>query len=270
MQVFLADTGRHEVLPLSRATCRWKSERQAKKAVQRADCEILVDARIATGIDSSQSLQPRDLEACHWLAKACQRHEVIYLYLSSSRVFSGKADRLYSELDLPDSEDELGLALQQTEQGVSERCERHLLLRLGPIFSHLSGNWLVDALLSIRASAVPLLTDPPRGTPVAAEDASRVISGLLDQLSVGAEPWGVYHYASLDQPGEDEVGEVLLAAASQFFEFDPAAIARHDSVPGPPNAALDCRKIRNTFAIKQLPWRDAMTNTVKHYFKSES
>jgi dTDP-4-dehydrorhamnose reductase len=128
----------------------------------------------------------------------------------------------------------------------------------------------VNVLLSIRASAVPLLTDPPRGTPVAADDAARVISGLLDQLSVGAESWGVYHYASSEQPHGDEVGEVLLAAASQFFEFDPAAIVRQDAVQGPPNAALDCRKICNTFAIKQLPWRDAMTNTVKHYFKSES
>jgi dTDP-4-dehydrorhamnose reductase len=33
--------------------------------------------------------------------------------------------------------------------------------------------------------------------------------------------------------------------------------------------ALDCSKIRNTFAIKQVPWRSAIPDMVKAYFQQQ-
>ena len=35
------------------------------------------------------------------------------------------------------------------------------------------------------------------------------------------------------------------------------------------NRALECRKIRNTFAVKQLPWRRAIADQVKLYFSQD-
>jgi dTDP-4-dehydrorhamnose reductase len=37
----------------------------------------------------------------------------------------------------------------------------------------------------------------------------------------------------------------------------------------PLNRALDCSKIRNTFAIKQSPWRSAVAGIVKQYFQQQ-
>jgi dTDP-4-dehydrorhamnose reductase len=271
LQEFLDGTGRHDVVTLSRAGCRWKSERQAKKAVQRAACQMLVDLRISATLDAGQTIPGRDIEACGWLAKACQRHGCAYLYLSSCSLFSGKLDRLYAEVDVPDCDHEPGQVLLEAERAVADRCERHLILRLGPVFSHRRDNWLPQAMLQIQGGGAWVPGGHSvAGTPVAAGDAARVISALLDQLSAGAEAWGIYHYASADKVRAEEVAEVLLAAASQFFEFDPGgpeldALQGEQGRPGP---ALDCRKIRNTFAIKQVPWRDALTATVKQYFKS--
>ena len=96
---------RHEVLPLSRSACRWKSERQAKKSVVRAKSDNVVDCRIEAAGDGGVQIQELDLKRCHWVAKACQRSKSIYLYASSSRVFSGQLDRPYTEEDHPDNED---------------------------------------------------------------------------------------------------------------------------------------------------------------------
>ena len=141
---------RHETVLMSRSACRWKSERQAKKSVVRAKCDIVVDVRIEAAGDGGEQIQELDLKRCHWVAKACQRTAIAYLYLSSSRVFSGQLDRPYTEEDFPDNEETVGQLLSMAEQLVRDSCERHIILRLGPIFSYEGTNLITQMLGPMR------------------------------------------------------------------------------------------------------------------------
>jgi dTDP-4-dehydrorhamnose reductase len=174
---------------MSRAACRWKSERQAKKSVVRAKCDIVVDVRIEAAGDSGDQIQELDLKRCHWVAKACQRTKIVYLYASSSRVFSGQLDRPYTEEDYPDNEETVGLLLASAEQLVRDSCERHLILRMGPIFSHEGTNLITQMLGPMGRGGSLMLDNNLRGCPVTADDGARVVSALIDQLSTGVEPW---------------------------------------------------------------------------------
>ncbi|MDZ7782858.1 MAG: sugar nucleotide-binding protein [Halioglobus sp.] len=120
---------RHEMLPSTLSACRWKSERQAKKSVVRAKCDIVVDLRIEAAADGGIPIQELDLQRCRWVAKACQRNASAYLYVSSSRVFSGALGRHYSEDDQPDNEESIGTLLRRAEELVAGTCQRHLILR---------------------------------------------------------------------------------------------------------------------------------------------
>lgn len=263
--------GRHEPVSLTRSACRWKSERQAKKVVRRAEAGIVVDLRIDAAVDGSEEIYELDLKRCHWVAKACQRAAIPYLYVSSSRVFSGQLDRPYSELDLPDNDETVARLLSEGEKSVSESCQNHLILRLGPIFSKQGPTLVTDMLGRMKEGVSLELDNNLRGCPVAAEDGARVISAVLDQLSTGVEPWGIYHYGSADTATYYEFAEALLAAASQFAEFDSSAVQIKQATEqmGSRNRALDCSKIRDTFAIKQMPWRSAVANIVKQYYQDE-
>lgn len=266
----LETLGRHEVVAMSRAACRWKSERQAKKAVRRADCDVVVDIRVEGGADAGDPLQDIDIRRCHWVGKACQRGAIIYLFVSSSRVFSGQLDRHYCEDDPPDNGDTLGQLLAAAEQAVSESCERHLILRLGPVFSSVSPNLITQMLGRMMEGATLELDNNLRGCPVSSNDGARVISALLDQLSTGVEAWGIYHYCSSDTATYYEFAEALLASASQFSEFSPSAVElRQEENEARLKRALDCGRIRNTFAIKQVPWRSAIPDIVKTYFQQQ-
>jgi len=260
--------GRHEGNFLSRSACRWKSERQAKKVVTRAKCDIVVDVRIEAAGDGGDPIQELDLKRCHWVAKACQRNKIPYLYISSSRVFSGQLERPYSEDDLPDNEETVGQLLANAEQLVSDSCERHLILRLGPIFSYEGTNLITQMLGPMLQGGSLVLDNNLRGCPVAAQDGARVVSALLDQLSTGMQPWGIFHYGSSDTSTYYEFAEALLAAASQFSEFTASAVQLEREPDGlvPLNRALECGKIRSTFAIKQVPWRSAVADIVKQYY----
>jgi len=260
---------RHEWVPITRSACRWKSERQAKKSIVRAKCDLVVDVRIEAAGDGGMQIQELDLSRCHWIAKACQRTDTSYLYISSSRVFSGQLARPYREDDEADTDEPVGLLFAKAEQLITQACERHLVLRLGPIFSSDGANIITRMLEPLNSGDSLILDDNLRGCPVAAEDGARVIMGLLDQLSTGLEPWGIYHYGSSDTATYYEFAEAMFASASQFFDVGVSSVQLEREPEGmrPLNRSLDCTKLLNTFAIQQTPWRSAVADIVKHYFE---
>lgn len=263
--------GRHEFVLMSRSACRWKSERQAKKSVVRGKSDIVVDVRLEAAGDGAAEIHQQDLQRCHWVAKACQRSDTAYLFISSSRVFSGQLGRPYHEEDYPDNEESVGQLLTRAEQIVENVCDRHLILRFGPIFSN-EGTTLITQMLGPMQEGDSLILDNNlRGSPVAADDGARVILALLDQLGTGLQPWGVYHYGSSDTATYYEFAEALLAAASQFSDFSSSAVQLEREPEGlrPLNRALDCTRIRNTFAIRQVPWRSAVGDLVKHFYEQQ-
>jgi dTDP-4-dehydrorhamnose reductase len=256
---------------MSCSACRWKSERQAKKSIVRAKSDVVVDLRIDAAGEGSLQIQELDLQRCHWVAKACHRTDATYLYVSSSVVFSGELERPYMEQDSPDNEEVAAQLLARAEHIVADVCLRHLILRFGPVFSSEGMNLITRLLGSLRGGDSLVLDNNLRGCPVAADDGARVLLALLDQLGTGLEPWGTYHYGSSDAATYYEFGEALVASASQFFEFSPSAVQLERETDGLSslNRTLDCSKIRNTFAVRQIPWRSAIADVVKQYYEQQ-
>ncbi len=268
---FHALTSRHELIPLSRSACRWKSERQAKKAVVRGKCQAVLDLRLEAVAIGGGQIQDRDVQRCHWIAKACQRTNTAHVLLSSSRVFSGELDRLYTEEDAPDNDETVGQMLAAAEARVAAACERHLILRMGPIFSSEGVDIGAQLLDPLQQGDSLILDDNLRGSPVAVEDAARVILAVLDQVSAGAEAWGIFHYGSGDTATLYEFAEALLAAASQYAEFGSSALQIEREPEGltPQSRALDCTKLRDTFAIRQVSWRRFVGGLVSQYYAQQ-
>jgi len=238
LQSHLLRWGRHEVELLNGSACRWKSERQAKKAARRGGCDLIIDARIVAACDSGEILHDIDVKRCHWLAKACQRSAISQLLL-------------------------------QAEAFVRETCDAHLILRLGPVFPARGVNVLTHMLGQLTAGGTLTLDNNLTGCPVDSGDAARVVAAVVDQVSAGAESWGTYNYCSSDPTHCYEFAEVLFAGASQFTEFGRAAVQlRANADPEVQlNRQLDCSRIRNTFAVKQVAWRGTVADAVKHYFE---
>ncbi|KAA1188481.1 sugar nucleotide-binding protein [Pseudohalioglobus sediminis] len=263
--------GRHELVCLTRAASRWKSERQAKKTVRRADADAVVDVRMEAAADSGREMNELDLKRCQWVAKAAQRGGACYLFVSSARVFSGELDRMYNEDDVPDNTSPSGMMLAASEAVVQQYCDRHLILRLGRVFASDGANLVTRMLGEMIRGERLVLDNNLRGGPVASVDGARVVAALLDQISAGAELWGIYHYCSSETATYYEFAEAILASASQFSEFSAAPMALQPLEPGAArlNRSLECSKIRNTFAIKQQPWRGAIADQVKQYFQQQ-
>ena len=259
-----------EYLGLPRADCRWRNERQAKKTLRRGDCDLTVDTRMQAAADGGIRIHDADIDRSLWLARASQTLKIPLMLLSGALVFSGSETREYREDDYPDGESTIAQLLIAAEMVLRDNCEQHVILRTGPVFSPVGTNAVTQLLEQLHAGGVLALSRRQQGCPLAAEDAARIISAMIDQLGCGMQDWGIYHYSSPDITNCYEFTEVLLAAASQYEDFSTdivqLAADEHQEIE---TRSLDCSKIRNTFAIKQESWRTSIVGQVKQYY-SES
>jgi len=259
-----------EYLALSKSDCRWKSERQVKKALRRNPYRFIVDLRLQSAVDGGGRLHDVDINRCLWLARVARALKLPLMLVSSARVFAGAEGRAYLEEDYPDGESDLARLLSSAEELVREHCPRHVILRFGALFSARGSNPLTQLLTQLHEYGNLTLDRHRSGCPVPADDAARVISGMLDQYGCGLEQWGVFHYCSADITSCYGFGEVLLAAASQYTSFadvSPEALLVSEERETR-EYRLGCDKIRDTFAIKQQPWRASVAAAVKQFYDS--
>jgi dTDP-4-dehydrorhamnose reductase len=266
------DQREREYVGLLKADCRWKSERQAKKSLRRSDCDFAVDLRLQAAADGGIRVHDIDVDRSLWLARASQILKLPFMHVSAARVFAGLEGRSYREDDYPDGSSSISQLLISAEVALRDNCEQHVILRTGPIFSPVGINVVTHLLGQLHAGGALSLSRRQSGCPLAAEDAARVISGMLDQFSCGLQAWGIYHYCSSDITNCYEFAEVLLAAASQYEEFAGEAVlsAAEEGGENIVSRNLNCSKIKDTFAIKQLPWRASVAGHVKQYYTEMS
>lgn len=174
--------------------------------------------------------------------------------LSSCYVFDGRKQSGYLASNPGQPVNELGSWQWECEQALRTLLPRHIILRTG---------WSLSRFIrKVQASSATTeaLSLPGRcvGQPVSVRDLARVIAAVIQQLDCGAEVWGTFQYA-----GAEEISLYELGLAIASLPEIPEDLHVVDSMPAwgalePPNTTLICTKIRNTFGIKQFPWRTGL------------
>ncbi len=281
LQGAFSQWGRHHATTLTAAASRWRSERQAKKVVRKGAPDVIVDLRLAWTVASGAVPGPDDIDRTHWLAKASERSGMCYVLLSSDCVFSGQGSRSLRESDAPDARREPGLQLMDAEERVMAASESAIVLRTGPLFAAFDQNMLTSLLAGLGHSSPGVFDDRDVFCPVASIDIARVLAAMLDQLGVGADARGVFHYCSGDRATAYGFAEAVLAAAGQYHDLGEAAItaaehplantlqdvSEHAESVRPATRVLDCSRLRDSFAIKQVPWRGFINPLVKQFYQ---
>jgi dTDP-4-dehydrorhamnose reductase len=270
LRAFASPLQRHELAGVELEATRWKRERQAKKLLRSESWDLLVDTRLVTAINSAQAVGQPDVERTLWLAQLCQKMAIPYLHLSSSRVFSGAMTRPYRETDTPDAVDDMGKVLIDVEKALASEIDNPFILRLGRVFAGRRPNSLSAILDRLLRGERVVSSDRYRGSPVHVAEVARVVSGMMDQVSVGAPSRGLYHYCSLGDTGYYTFVEAVVAIASQFETFANARellIDDTDATQPVINRSLDCTAIRHQFGIQQLSWRGFTERAVRRYIE---
>ena len=193
------------------------------------------------------------------LAEHAREHRMALLQLSSCYVFDGRKQGAYISSNPGQPVNELGRWQWECEQALRTLLPRHIILRTGWSLARVVRK-LHDCALSSGSLALP---GRCRGQPVAVSDLARVMTAIILQLDCGAEVWGTYQYA-----GAEEINLYELGLAIVGMPGIPQNIRVVDELPDwghrePVNTTMACSKIKNTFGIKQLPWRNWLSEEVE-------
>lgn len=176
--------------------------------------------------------------------------------LSSCYVFDGRKQSGYITSNPGHPVNELGNWQWECEQALRTLLPRHIILRTGWSLSRfirkVQASTAFDEALSLPGRCI--------GQPVSMKDLARVITAIIQQLDCGTEVWGTFQYA-----GAEEISLYELGLAIVGLPGIPEDLHVVDDMPSwgalePPNTTLNCTKIRNTFGIKQFPWRSGLVD----------
>ena len=232
---------------------------------------------VAVTLDSLQRYgDQRALAGMQRLAPLLEQSKLPCLMVSSSRIFDGYDSGRHREDEEPQPVSEFARLQVQHENWARQHCSRHIILRTGALFSAVEDNLLTRLLVDIEAKKPLAVSNRMQFCPVHTDDLARVISAIVDQLSCGIEPWGVYHYCSSDPGSSYQFVETVMAVFSQFNEgVDPQqrlqeqVVVSDEPMSGQWVAPLlNCDKILRTFGIKQLPWRSYVVPCIKALYQN--
>jgi dTDP-4-dehydrorhamnose reductase len=207
------------------------------------------------------------------LAQACDGLGLPLLHLSSDYVFDGLQRVPYKEDAYTAPVNRFGEAKLSAEKAIKQHCAKHIILRVGWIFSAYGNNFVLRTLRQLQESDHVKAVSDQQGCPTYASDVARVLIAIIMQLECDINVWGTYHYSGAEVTSWKGFAEAILAAAKKHGVTQAQTIDAVTSLEWPANAprpaysVLDCTKILSTFGIRQRPWRSGLVKVIDQVFK---
>lgn len=213
-------------------------------------------------------------EGVNKLALVCGDLSIPMFHLSTDYVFDGHYASGYTEEDDVAPLGVYGNSKWKGEEYLRQVLPRHIILRVSWLFSNKGNNFVLRTLDTARKNKVLESVIDRKGCPTAASDVARVILAILKQVHNGAESWGTYHYCGAEITNRYDFCKEILIAAGHYESFEVekmVPISGKDYVTEalrPNTSVLICKKLLETFGIRQKPWRQELVWVMRDIYES--
>ncbi|KPQ25057.1 MAG: dTDP-4-dehydrorhamnose reductase [Halomonas sp. HL-48] len=270
MKLLILDAGHCLSLALAREASRRSDTElvieQATQVSARRLREVAPDAVLIPPLAHPLSMAPAEVtahaDAVEKCLEACQAEDVALVWCVSDQLYEDGFDVPIDEHVVPAPRDESLRRLVQTGNRVRADYDRHLIVRLGPLFalegSHAWLNELLDSLVmgeNVRAAEDVIFC------PTSADAVALALIGMLQQQACGADAWGAYHLAGTEPVSAFTFTSMVRTQLSTHLEGrgeqvtlgDVQALTHHHDAKL--RRVLNCRRVLDVFGVHQKPWR---------------
>ena len=238
-----------------------------RRAVEAANVDLVVNAAAYTAVDLAESEAERAYAANargpRHLADACALLALPLVHVSTDYVFDGSKATGYVEDDPVGPINVYGASKEAGERAVRAALPAHVILRTSWVYSAQGRNFVRTMLqLADEREELKVVADQ-FGCPTSAGELAEGVLTIAGLLDGSPERYGTFHFAG--------------AGATSWFGF-AGAVMELCRPPGgrtprlvpiptrdfprparrPEHSVLDCGRLRRTFAIAPLPWREAL------------
>lgn len=240
--------------------------------------DYVINAAAFNDVDLAESQSERcfsvNRDGAEVVALACGELSIPLLHISSDYVFDGHYASGYTEEDSGAPLGVYGISKWEGEEHIRRVLPQHIILRTSWLFSEKGGNYVLRMLARALDENDIRAVNDRHGCPTSAADLARVLLAVIKQLQNGAEAWGTYHYSGAEVATLYGFSEAILAEARQYderyhdLELQPVSVADYPTeAQRPTSSLLVCKKLLNTFGIRQRPWRTELSAVMRKLYQ---
>jgi dTDP-4-dehydrorhamnose reductase len=184
------------------------------------------------------------------------------IHLSTDYTYAGTRIGPHREDDPVAPRNVYGASKAAGDRAVASGNPAHVVLRVSWVFGTYGTNFVKTMLRLGRDHAELRVVADQTGGPTEARD---IADAILAIAAVCRQPaftaWGIYHFAGT--PSTSWYGfaqQIFASARGRAPRLVPISSRDYPlPAPRPPNSVLDCRRIRDVFALAQPDWRRSLS-----------
>jgi dTDP-4-dehydrorhamnose reductase len=193
------------------------------------------------------------------IAKACKRHHIILIHISTDYVFDGDTDEPYKEDDPTNPINEYGKSKLQGEFNIAQTLESYFIIRTSWLYSPYGKNFVKTIFNKLNDNSDLKITTSQIGTPTSCDELAKFIYFLIKTKQ---NRFGIYHFTALGKTTwYDFAIQISKQLVNNTSNIVPTNIFK-SKAKRPNYSVLDNSKVLHIFPnIK--PWKKGVDDTVK-------
>ncbi len=226
--------------------------------------DYCINTAAYTNVEKAESEQKEaflvNAEGAYSLAKACKKHNVVLLHMSTDYVFDGIAKTPYQEQDSTNPVNVYGASKLKGEQHIGDTWNKHFIIRTSWLYSQYGHNFL-NSMLKFAKQKKPLtITTQQKGTPTNANDVAQM---LVTIIKTGNARYGVYHFSNQGEATWYDFATAIFKATGEIDTINLAKTKHYATfAKRPAYSVLNCNKLKDTLGITYRNWEDSLKQII--------
>jgi len=226
--------------------------------------DYCINTAAYTNVEKAESEQKEafliNAEGAYSLAKACKKHNVVLLHISTDYVFDGMAKTPYQEQDPTNPLNVYGASKLKGEQHIVDTWKKHFIIRTSWLYSQYGQNFLNSMLQFAKQKKALTITTQQKGTPTNANDLAQM---LVTIIKTGNARYGVYHFSNQGEATWYDFAKAIFKATGEIDTVNLAKTEHYATFAKRPSySVLNCNKLKDTLGITYRNWEDSLKQII--------
>ena len=226
--------------------------------------DYCINTAAYTNVEKAESEQKEafliNAEGANSLAKACKKHNVVLLHISTDYVFDGMAKTPYQEQDRTNPLNVYGASKLKGEQHIVDAWNKHFIIRTSWLYSQYGHNFLNSMLEFAKQKKALTITTQQKGTPTNANELAQM---LVTIIKTGNARYGVYHFSNQGEATWYDFAKAIFKATGEIDTVNLAKTEHYATfAKRPAYSVLNCNKLKDTLGITYRNWEDSLKQII--------
>lgn len=229
-----------------------------EKLIAQSGADGVIHCAAYTNVDSAETERELcgkiNIEGTRSLAKACEKHGIKMLYISTDYVFSGEGTEPF-EVDSPKIPcNYYGVSKLEGEKAATAECSKCFVVRISWVFGENGKNFVKTMLrLSKERDEISVVCDQI-GSPTYTKDLAKLLCEMI-----ASEKYGVYHATNEGICSWAEFAAAIMEYSGANTKIKPISSSEYKSVAVRPANSRLSKKSLDDNGFERLPhWQDAL------------